>query len=79
VLAQRYVRGMRPRVRLYPFDCNPLDLTERDFIAGATVEFGRAWTYMRGHGLGVLQCATGFEMGVMPMAQNTERGRSARP
>ena len=38
-------------------------LIERDLIAGAIVELGRARAFMRGHGLGVLQRAAGFEVG----------------
>ena len=42
---------------------NPLYFIERDLIAGPIVELGRPRAFMRGHRLGVLQCATGFQIG----------------
>ena len=34
---------------------NPLDFIERDFIAGPIIELGGARTFVRGHGLRVLE------------------------
>ena len=42
---------------------NPLDLIERDLIAGAIVQLGGARAFMRRHGLRVFQSAAGFEIG----------------
>ena len=41
---------------------DPLHLVERYLIAGAIVELGGARTFVRGHGLGVLQRAAGFKI-----------------
>ena len=35
-------------------DCDPLDLIERDLVAGAVLEFGGARGFVRRHGLRVL-------------------------
>src|SRR5690348_15274723 len=42
---------------------DPLDLIERDLVAGAVVELGGARAFVRGHGLGVFESAAGFEIG----------------
>jgi hypothetical protein len=42
---------------------NPLDLIERDFVAGAVVELGGARAFVRRHQLGVFEGAAGFEVG----------------
>jgi hypothetical protein len=42
---------------------NPLHLIERDLIAGAVVELGGARTFVRRHGLGVFERASGFQIG----------------
>jgi hypothetical protein len=42
---------------------NPLDLVERDLVAGAVVGLGGAWAFMRRHGLGVFQRAAHLEVG----------------
>jgi hypothetical protein len=42
---------------------NSFDLIERDFVAGAIVELGRARAFVRGHGLRVFQRAPGFQIG----------------
>ena len=59
-------RGIgRPSIPLHSrkSDCNPLHLIERDLVAGTVIELGRAWPLVRGHRLGVLQRAAGFEIG----------------
>ena len=42
---------------------NSLDLIERDLIAGAVIELGRARGFARGDGLRVLERAAGLEIG----------------
>ena len=42
---------------------NPLDLIERDFVAGAIIELGRARAFVRRHSLRVFERAAGFEIG----------------
>jgi len=44
-------------------DCDLLDFVERDLVAGAVIELGRARTFVRRHDLRVLQSAAGFEIG----------------
>ena len=51
-----------PRVRFYTLNRNPLDLIERDFVAGPIIELGGARTFVRRHRLRVLQRAAGFEI-----------------
>jgi hypothetical protein len=46
-----------------PLNCDPLDLIERDLIAGAVVELGRARAFVCCHGLGILERAAGLEIG----------------
>jgi hypothetical protein len=41
---------------------DPFDLVERDFVARAVVELGRAGL-VRGHGLGILKGAADLEIG----------------
>src|SRR5262249_28214767 len=45
-----------------PSDRNPLDLIERDLIAGTVIELGCARAFARGHGLRIFQRATGIEI-----------------
>jgi hypothetical protein len=52
-----------PSVRFCPLNRDPLHLVERDLVARAVIELGRARTFVRGHGLGVLQRAAGFQIG----------------
>ena len=42
---------------------NPLDLIQRNLIAGAIIELGRTRAFMRCHGLRVFERAAGFEIG----------------
>ena len=42
---------------------NPLDLVERNLIAGAIIELGGARAFVRRHGLSILQSAAGFKIG----------------
>src|SRR5260221_7079924 len=59
-----FVAPARPVVSSAPcLDCDPLDLIERDGVAGAVVEFGRARALVRRHGLGVLERPAGLEIG----------------
>ena len=44
-------------------DRHPLDLIERDLVAGAVVELGGPWAFVGGHGLGVFEGAARFEIG----------------
>src|SRR3954447_2907162 len=43
-------------------DCDALDLVERNFIAAAFIELGRAPAFVGGPGLGVFEHAAGFEI-----------------
>jgi hypothetical protein len=45
---------------------DPLDLVEGGRIARAVVEFGGAWAFVRGHGLGIFERAAGFQIGGDP-------------
>jgi hypothetical protein len=45
---------------------NPFDLIERDLITGTVVQLGGARAFVRGHELGVFECAAGFEIGADP-------------
>jgi hypothetical protein len=40
---------------------DPLDLVKRDFVAGTVVQLGCARGPVRGHGLGILKGAAGFD------------------
>jgi hypothetical protein len=51
---------------LDPLNYDPLDLIERDLIAGAIVELGRARTLVRRHKLSILQSAAVVEIGCDP-------------
>src|ERR1700722_15909069 len=42
---------------------DPLDLIERNLIAGAIIELGRARAFVRRHRLSILQSAAGFKIG----------------
>src|SRR4051794_32166585 len=42
---------------------NPPHFIERNLITSAVVKLGRARAFMRGHGLGIFERATGFEIG----------------
>jgi hypothetical protein len=44
-------------------DRNTLDLIERDFVAGAIVELGGAWAFVRRHGLRIFERAARLEVG----------------
>ena len=46
-----------------PLNRDPLNLIERDLIAGAIVELGGARAFVRGHGLRVLERPAGLEIG----------------
>jgi hypothetical protein len=59
-------------IRNYPSNRNPLDLIERDFIAGAIIELGRAGAFVRGHGLCIFQCAAGVQIGGDAGGPNTK-------
>ena len=52
------VRATRQGSNLFP-----LDLVQRDFIAGAIIELGRARAFVCSHGLSVFERAAGFEVG----------------
>src|ERR1700733_10052125 len=41
----------RGDARRRPSNRNPFDLIERDFVAGAVIELGGAWAFVRRHGL----------------------------
>src|SRR4051794_12365081 len=45
---------------------NPLHFIERNLITSAVVKLGRARVFMRGHGLGIFERATGLEIGSDP-------------
>src|SRR5215213_7527318 len=49
-------------MRLTESDCDALDLIERNLIARAVVELGRARAFMRGHGLRIFERAAGLEI-----------------
>src|ERR1700733_14860800 len=57
----RYACTARPyadvSARRIPSNRDPLDLVERDFVAGAIIELRRAWAGMIGHRLGVFERA----------------------
>ena len=55
-----------PSVRFYPLNRDPLHLVERDFVARSVVELGGARTFVRRHGLSVLQRASRFQIGRYP-------------
>ena len=43
-------------------DRNTLDLIEGNLVPRAIIELGRAWAFMRGHGLGVFERAARVEI-----------------
>src|ERR1700732_4154224 len=46
-----------------PLNPDPLDLIERDLVAGAVVKLGCARAFVRRHRLGVFERSTGLEIG----------------
>jgi hypothetical protein len=63
---------------------DPLDLVERDRVAGAVVELGRTRAFVRGHRLGVFQRPAAFKISGDPgraehVAAESLREASVRP
>jgi hypothetical protein len=56
-------RPLRNRGRITRLDRDPLDLIERDGVAGAVIELGRPRALVRRHGLCILERAAGLEIG----------------
>jgi hypothetical protein len=54
-----WVKSLSPTL----LDHNPLDLVERDLIAGVILELRRARTFVRRHRLSILQSAAVFKAG----------------
>ena len=48
---------MEMLLAVLPLNPDPLDLIERDLVAGTIVELGGSWAFMRGHELCIFERA----------------------